>query len=114
MKTAKFDYDLPPELIAQHPTPERTAARLMIVDRQAGTLAHAQVRDLPGYLWRGDLLVVNDTRVIPARLWAPRKAAAVGLNSCCLRKCRRACGRRCAAPRGVLAWVVACDSRTVA
>lgn len=68
MKTSAFDYDLPPGLIAQHPPPERTDARMMIVRRAPGTIEHAAVTDLPLVLRAGDLLVVNDTRVIPARL----------------------------------------------
>lgn len=68
MKTAEFDYDLPPDLIAQHPLEDRTAARMMVVERPSGTLSHRTVADLPEYLRGGDVLVVNDTRVIPARL----------------------------------------------
>lgn len=68
MKTSDFDYRLPPELIAQHPLADRTAARMMVLDRARQTLTHSHVRDLPGLLRPGDLLVVNDTRVIPARL----------------------------------------------
>lgn len=68
MKTADFDYDLPPDLIAQHPLADRTAARMLRMDRRTGTLAHRHVSDLPDCLRPGDLLVVNDTRVIPARL----------------------------------------------
>lgn len=63
-----FDFDLPTELIAQEPTTLRDQSRLMIVDRASGTRRHDSVRSLPRYLRRGDLLVVNDTRVIPARL----------------------------------------------
>ena len=64
----QYDYELPPELIAQHPLPRRVDARLLVVDRRAGTLAHGHVRDLPGILLPSDTLVLNDTRVIPARL----------------------------------------------
>ncbi len=68
MKTADFDYDLPPELIAQHPLADREAARMMVVDRRTAGIEHHHVADLPDLLHPGDLLVVNDTRVIPARL----------------------------------------------
>ncbi|MDA0989462.1 MAG: S-adenosylmethionine:tRNA ribosyltransferase-isomerase, partial [Verrucomicrobia bacterium] len=68
MKTADFDFDLPPELIAQEPLAERDQSRMMVVDRAAGTIAHQQVLALPDYVQAGDLMVVNDTRVIPARL----------------------------------------------
>ena len=68
MQTADFDYDLPPELIAQHPTERRDASRLLVVYRLAKRLAHRQFTDLAEYLEAGDLLVVNNSRVIPARL----------------------------------------------
>jgi S-adenosylmethionine:tRNA ribosyltransferase-isomerase len=67
-----FDFDLPPELIAQFPAPTRTAARLLVVDRDAGNWTHSQIASLPGMLRPGDLLVVNDTRVFPARLLGHR------------------------------------------
>jgi S-adenosylmethionine:tRNA ribosyltransferase-isomerase len=63
-----YDYQLPRELIAQHPLATRTDARLMVVDRARNTVDHAHIRDLPEILRPKDLLVVNDTRVIPARL----------------------------------------------
>lgn len=65
---AHFEYELPPELIAQEPAARRDQARLMVVDRAGGSLQHSTVRALPRHLRPGDLLVVNDTRVIPARL----------------------------------------------
>ncbi len=70
MKTAEFDYELPPELIAQTPIEPRDAARLLVVERSNGSLAHRQFRDLGEYLNPGDLLVLNESRVIPARLHA--------------------------------------------
>ncbi len=65
---SEYDYDLPKRLIAQHPLQRRTDARLLVVNRAAGSLAHHHIRDLPGLLRPGDCLVINDTRVIPARL----------------------------------------------
>lgn len=73
MLASDFDFHLPPELIAQQPVEPRDRARLLVLDRASGGLAHRGVRDLPGYLRAGDLLVLNDTRVIPARLFG-RKA----------------------------------------
>jgi len=64
----QYDYDLPRELIAQAPLPERSDARLLVVRRQTQSLEHRFVRDLPAFLATGDGLVLNDTRVIPARL----------------------------------------------
>lgn len=73
MRTADFDYKLPPELIAQHPPAERDAARMLVLDPRSGAMAHATVRDLPRYLDPGDLLVLNDSRVLPARLIGRRR-----------------------------------------
>lgn len=72
MRVDEFDYDLPPELIAQEPLPERDASRLMVVDRDSGRWIHARFRDLPRFLRPGDCLVLNDTRVRPARLFGRR------------------------------------------
>jgi S-adenosylmethionine:tRNA ribosyltransferase-isomerase len=69
-----FDYDLPPELIAQDPIEPRDAARLLVVNRATQTLVHHHFRDLPGLLAPGDLLVLNDTRVLPARLFGHRQS----------------------------------------
>ncbi len=69
MQMAEFDYDLPPELIAQRPAARREQARLLVLDRATGAIAHRHsVADLLSYLVPGDLLVLNDSRVIPARL----------------------------------------------
>jgi len=75
MKTADFDYDLPPELIAQTPASERDAARMLVLDRRDGSLTHRTVRDLPAYLAAGDALALNDTRVIPARLFGRKEGS---------------------------------------
>lgn len=67
-----FEYELPEELIAQHPAPEREGARLLVHNLAAATSEHRQVRDLLEYLDPGDLLVVNNTRVVPSRLFGRR------------------------------------------
>ncbi len=69
MRRSDFRFDLPPELIAQQPVPERPASRLLHLDRETGAIADRRFRDLPDLLRPDDLLVLNDTRVIPARLW---------------------------------------------
>ena len=69
MKRSEFFYHLPPELIAQHPLAERSASRLMYLDGASGRVSHYQFDDLPDFLGPDDLLVFNNTRVIPARLW---------------------------------------------
>src|SRR3954463_12185484 len=68
MDVAAFDYDLPEDLIAKTPLPERDASRLLVLPRREGAAVHSSVRELPGLLRAGDLLVVNDAKVIPARL----------------------------------------------
>jgi S-adenosylmethionine:tRNA ribosyltransferase-isomerase len=77
MKISDFDFDLPPELIAQDPLPERDASRMMVVFRREGRFVHAAFRDLPEFLGAGDLLVLNDTKVIPARTWGRRGDASI-------------------------------------
>jgi S-adenosylmethionine:tRNA ribosyltransferase-isomerase len=69
-----FDYDLPDELIAQTPAARRDAARLLVVHRNSGHLEHRTVADLPDLLSAGDLLVLNDTKVLPARLVGTRES----------------------------------------
>jgi len=73
---ADFDYDLPPELIAQEPLADREASRLLVLPRDGSPFAHRMFRELPDLLDPGDLLVVNDSRVIPARLLGHRKTGA--------------------------------------
>ena len=73
MKTSDFYYDLPPELIAQHPADRRDASRLMLLDKRTGEIAHHAFHELPSLLRSGDCLVLNDSRVIPARLFGRRE-----------------------------------------
>jgi S-adenosylmethionine:tRNA ribosyltransferase-isomerase len=77
MKTSLFDYDLPPELIAQTPIEPRDASRLMVVHRATGEIEHRTFREIVHYVRAGDLLVLNQTRVIPACLIG-RKAGSGG------------------------------------
>jgi len=77
MKTSDFDYSLPPELIAQTPIEPRDHSRLLVLDRGKRSIEHRHFYDLPGLLQPGDVLVFNDSRVIPARLEA-RKAVTGG------------------------------------
>jgi S-adenosylmethionine:tRNA ribosyltransferase-isomerase len=69
MLLTQFEYTLPPELIAQEPAPQRDAARLLVLDRSTGQIEHRTVVDFPEHLRAGDVLIINDTRVIPARLF---------------------------------------------
>ena len=73
MLVSEFDFPLPPEQIAQVPPAERGTSRLLVLERATGRLTHAGIVDLPGWLRAGDLMVVNDTRVFPARLLGRRE-----------------------------------------
>ncbi|MCG2717162.1 MAG: tRNA preQ1(34) S-adenosylmethionine ribosyltransferase-isomerase QueA [Candidatus Marinimicrobia bacterium] len=70
MRLTDFDYVLPEELIAQYPIEKRDHSKLMIIDRKEGSIKHKHFYNLPDYLNAGDLLIVNETMVYPARLWA--------------------------------------------
>jgi S-adenosylmethionine:tRNA ribosyltransferase-isomerase len=73
LSVADFDYDCPPELVAQHPAPARGDSRLLVLDRLTGTIAHRWFRDFPSLLRPGDVLVRNTSRVIRARLIGTRE-----------------------------------------
>ena len=68
LKTSDFYYDLPPELIAQDPLEDRSSSRLMVLDKETGEVSHHVFREIRNYLEPGDCLVLNNTKVIPARL----------------------------------------------
>ena len=72
LRVADFDYDLPPELIAQQPPAERGQSRMLVMNRATGALRDSSFAELPALLNPGDLLVLNESRVIPARLYARR------------------------------------------
>jgi S-adenosylmethionine:tRNA ribosyltransferase-isomerase len=73
MNVDRFDYELPKELIAQTPVSERTASRLMVMDRGKGHVIHRRFKDISEFLKPGDCLVLNDTRVLPARLYGTKE-----------------------------------------
>ena len=68
MNVTDFNFELPPELIAQDPLEDRAASRLLVLDKKTGEMEHRHFRDILQYLKKGDCLVINDTKVIPARL----------------------------------------------
>ena len=72
MKTSDFWYDLPEELIAQTPLQKRDSSRLLVLDRDSGAVSHKHFYDIIDYLQPGDCLVMNDSRVLPARLLGHR------------------------------------------
>ena len=86
MKTSDFDYFLPEELIAQHPVEPRDHSRLMVVHRKDGTLEHKHFYDIVDYLRPGDALVINETKVIPARLLGVKEDTGVPVEVLLLRR----------------------------
>ena len=88
MRLSDFDYQLPEELIAQEPPVERDAARMLVLDRAEGTFEDRHFRDLPSFLRDGDCLVLNDSRVLPSRLFGQKISAAPSRCSC-LNRSRR-------------------------
>ncbi len=78
MKRSEFHFDLPPDLIAQHPAPDRDGARLLVVDAQSGTWSHRAIRDLPELIPAGSLCVPNDVRVRHARIFLRRRGGGSG------------------------------------
>ena len=83
MNIADFDYDLPPQFIAQAPLNQRDASRLMRLHRHSGAISHHRFTDIENMLAPNDVLVVNDTRVIPARLQARKAETGARLRFCC-------------------------------
>ena len=86
MRTSDFDYELPLSYIAQTPLEKRDRSRLMILDRQSGEIRHGVFKDIGNYLKAGDILVVNETRVIPARLFARKLPSGGRVEILLLRK----------------------------
>ncbi len=72
MKTSDFNFDLPQELIAQDPLEDRSGSRLLVLDRETGEIQHRIFKDIIEYFNPGDCLVINDTKVIPARLFGSK------------------------------------------
>ena len=86
MKTSDFYYDLPEELIAQDPLPDRSSSRLMHLDKHTGEIVHTDFRHVLDYLNPGDCLVINDTRVIPARLYGSKVGTDAGIEILLLKR----------------------------
>jgi S-adenosylmethionine:tRNA ribosyltransferase-isomerase len=77
MHISEFDYDLPAELIAQHPLPARDASRMMVILRREERIVHSRFSEFPSYLQEGDVLVLNNTKVIPAKVWGDKNGTEV-------------------------------------
>ncbi|MBR2562795.1 MAG: tRNA preQ1(34) S-adenosylmethionine ribosyltransferase-isomerase QueA [Eubacterium sp.] len=86
MKTSDFYYELPQELIAQDPLEDRSASRLMLLERKSGAVTHEQFRHLPSFLRPGDCLVINDTKVLPARLYGKKADTGASIEILLLKR----------------------------
>lgn len=86
MDVKDFDYELPEELIAQDPLKDRSASRLMVLGRKSGTVEHRKFTDILEYLNPGDCLVINNTKVIPARLFGTKKETGAGIEILLLKR----------------------------
>lgn len=86
LKTSDYDFDLPPELIAQDPLTDRSGSRLLTLDRDSGTVGHHQFREITDYLRPGDCLVLNNTKVIPARLYGVKQETGAVIEVLLLRR----------------------------
>lgn len=86
MKTSDFDYELPEELIAQHPTAQRDHSRLLVMDKYTGAVEHRVFRDIVNYLHAGDVLVLNNTKVIPARIFGVKEGGTAKIEVLLLKR----------------------------
>ena len=86
MKTSDFNFDLPQELIAQDPLEDRSSSRLMVLDRETGEIEHHIFKEVTDYLNPGDCLVVNNTKVIPARLFGRKEGTEAKIELLLLKR----------------------------
>ncbi len=89
MKTSDFYYELPQELIAQDPLEDRSSSRMLVLHRDTGEREHRGFKDVTEYLRPGDCLVINDTKVIPARLFGEKEDTGAGIEVLLLKRCTR-------------------------
>ncbi len=87
MKTSDFYYDLPKELIAQDPLEDRSSSRLLVLNKETGEIRHRIFREITDFLQPGDCLVINDTKVLPARLMGVREGTGAGIEVLLLKRC---------------------------
>jgi len=89
MKLSQFKFDLPSELIAEHPTENRDESRLMVLDRAKGTIEHKQFKDIIDYFDENDLFILNNTRVFPARMYGNKEKTGAKIEVFLLRELNR-------------------------
>ena len=86
MKLSQFNYELPRELIAEYPTENRDESRLLVIDRSAGTIEHKMFKDVLNYFDDKDLIVANNTKVFPARLFGKKEKTGANIEVFLLRE----------------------------
>lgn len=86
MRTSDFDYELPQELIAQHPAAQRDHSRLLVMDKNTGEVEHRIFRDILDYLHKGDVLVLNKTKVLPARIFGVKEGGSAKIEVLLLKR----------------------------
>lgn len=86
MRTSDFDYELPQELIAQHPVAQRDHSRLLVMDKNTGEVEHRIFRDILDYLHKGDVLVLNKTKVLPARIFGVKEGGSAKIEVLLLKR----------------------------
>ena len=86
MNVKDFDFELPQELIAQDPLEDRSSSRLLVLDKKTGEIEHRTFRDILSYLRKGDCLVINDTKVIPARLFGVKEGTEAKIEILLLKR----------------------------
>lgn len=94
MDVKDFYYDLPEELIAQDPLEDRSSSRLLVLNKDTGEIQHKVFRDILSYLRKGDCLVINDTKVIPARLIGSKEGTDAKIEVLLLKRREMISGRR--------------------
>ena len=98
MKRQDFYYELPEELIAQDPLEDRSGSRLLVLDRESGAVSHHVFREVVDYLEEGDCLVVNDTKVLPARLIGSKIGTDAKIEVLLLKRKEKMRPHRCHSP----------------
>ena len=96
MKTSDFTFELPEELIAQDPLADRSSSRLLVLDKETGEIIHEVFKNVVSYLKKGDCLVLNDTKVLPARLIGEKEGTGAKIEVLLLKR-RQCLGNSCKA-----------------
>ena len=113
MNVEEFDYDLPESLIAQTPLKDRDQSRLLVLGRNSGNIEHKHFKDVINYLETGDTLVLNDTRVMPARLFGLKEETGAKVEMLMLTRIENNDWEVLLKPQSELKWGISCLSERV-